>query len=116
MSTWKKEPRSNAVPSIIGADMLSYYRGGVARLGVNRLQCASSAFCRAGGQALGAPGQVIMVANCSDRDYQELWLPWPWGLRDTLTEHGGLGQPYPYVSEGRARLVLGPHQVRVFSV
>jgi 1,4-alpha-glucan branching enzyme len=74
------------------------------------------AYCRTGGQPLGRQGQVIVVANCRDRDYPEVWLDWPWGFQSSLAEHGGRGQSYPEVAGLRARLALGPYQVRVFSV
>jgi 1,4-alpha-glucan branching enzyme len=74
------------------------------------------AFCRTGGQLLGSGGQVVVIANCADRNYPEIWIDWPWGFRPSLQEHGGLRQEYPFIDGAAARLPIGPYQVRVFSV
>jgi 1,4-alpha-glucan branching enzyme len=74
------------------------------------------AFCRTGGRAPGSDGQVIVIANCSSRDYPAVDVDWPWGFRNSLKEHGGTGQPMPFVTGSSARFALKPHQVRVFSV
>lgn len=74
------------------------------------------AYCRTGGQPIGAGGQVIVVGNCRDQDYPEVWIDWPWGYRPTLTEHGGVGQALPSVADGRAKFQLRAFQIRVFSV
>ncbi|MBI3466604.1 MAG: hypothetical protein HY000_26625 [Planctomycetes bacterium] len=74
------------------------------------------AFCRAGGHPLGHSNQVIVVANCRDQQYPEVLVDWPWGYRPALREHGGHGQPLPYIEHGRAKLALDRFQVRVFSL
>jgi pullulanase/glycogen debranching enzyme len=74
------------------------------------------AYCRTAGQALGAGGQVVVVANCRAVDLPEVWVEWPWGFRPSLQERGGVGQAMPYVSGAAARLSLRPFQVRVFEV
>ena len=35
----------------------------------------------------------LVVANCSARDYPQVWVDWPWGYRPSLAEHGGTGRP-----------------------
>jgi hypothetical protein len=71
------------------------------------------AFCRTGGQPLGSVGQVIVIANCSSKDYPSFGIEWPWGSM-MLNESGGLSQPMPKVSNYNADLALSPYQVRIF--
>lgn len=74
------------------------------------------AYCRTAGKPLGQTGQVIVIANTSEQDYPEIWIDWPWDFQPSLKEHGDRKQPYPFVQKGKARLALGPYQVRVFAV
>ncbi|MCH5375253.1 MAG: hypothetical protein JJ992_14880, partial [Planctomycetes bacterium] len=73
------------------------------------------AYCRPGGQPIGRPGQVIVVANLGPHDFPKLWVDWPWGYTPALREHGGMGQPMPFVDESRSIMALEPFQTRVFS-
>ena len=73
------------------------------------------AYSRLGGQPIGRPDQVVVVANAGPHDFPKLWIDWPWGYSPRLQEHGGIGQPMPFVDEARAVLALAPFQVRVFS-
>lgn len=72
-------------------------------------------YCRTDGQPIGSPDQVVVVANCTPRHYQQFWLPWRWtGL--TPEEHGGHPhQALPHVEGAQANLELYPYQVRVFT-
>jgi 1,4-alpha-glucan branching enzyme len=74
------------------------------------------AYCRTAGKPLGSDGQVIVVANCSRREYPNVDVDWPWGFRSSLNEPGGEDQNMPFVTGYRARLALRPYQVRVFTV
>jgi hypothetical protein len=74
------------------------------------------AYCRTNGKPLGSDGQIIVVANCRDQEYPEVWIDWPWGYRPSLKEYGGRSQSYPFIVGRRARLPLHPFQVRVFMV
>jgi 1,4-alpha-glucan branching enzyme len=74
------------------------------------------AYCRTAGQPLGSSGQVIVIGNCRQDDYSEVWVDWPWGFRLTLAERGGTGQPMPFVAGDRARLPVRPFQIRVFEI
>jgi 1,4-alpha-glucan branching enzyme len=74
-------------------------------------------YCRTSGQALGRPGQVIVVANCGFKRYPVFDITyWPWGNNPALTEYGGRAQPLPAFNGQLAQLELMPFQVRVFSV
>jgi len=73
------------------------------------------AYCRTGGQPLGRPNQVIVVANLGPHDFPKVWVDWPWGYTPALREHGGISQPMPFVEEARAVMAVAPFQVRVFS-
>jgi 1,4-alpha-glucan branching enzyme len=73
------------------------------------------ACCRTGGRPLGAPGQVVVVANCGAQGFASFQLDWPWGGMP-LTESGALGgQPAPALSGARLDLALNPFQARVLS-
>lgn len=75
------------------------------------------AYCRTGGKDLGAPGQVIVVANCSNRSYPSFQIENCWyGFRNQLIEHGGIKQPMPSITGNSLNLELRRFQVRVFSV
>jgi hypothetical protein len=74
------------------------------------------AYCRTEGTPLGSPGQVVVVGNCRQDDYPEVWVDWPWGFRPTLRERGSAGHAIPFVEGARARMQLRPFQVRVFEV
>jgi 1,4-alpha-glucan branching enzyme len=72
------------------------------------------AYCRTGGQPLGSPQQVVVVANCGRHDFSEFKTDWPWGDM-ILAESGGSNQPLPSVVGHQAKLALRPYQVRVFT-
>jgi 1,4-alpha-glucan branching enzyme len=71
-------------------------------------------YCRNGGQPLGHPGQVIVIANCGKHDFPLFGIEWPWGGM-MVNEVGGIRQPLPSISGNRADLALRPYQVRVFA-
>jgi 1,4-alpha-glucan branching enzyme len=71
-------------------------------------------YCRTGGQSLGLPGQVIVIANCGEHDFPLFEIEWLWG-GIMVNEVGGIGQPLPVISGYRAELGLRPYQVRVFA-
>ncbi|MGP0070108.1 MAG: alpha-amylase family glycosyl hydrolase [Isosphaeraceae bacterium] len=73
------------------------------------------AYCRTGGQPLGSPGQVIVIANLAPLSYSVYNIPgWPWN-GSALTEVG-----YPATlpawdsGSGMLSLALNPFAVRVF--
>jgi 1,4-alpha-glucan branching enzyme len=73
------------------------------------------AYCRTAGRALGAPGQVVVVANCGAQGFASFRLDWPWGGMP-LTESGGIaGQTVSAIAGARLDLALDPFQTRVFS-
>lgn len=74
------------------------------------------AYCRTGGRPIGGAGQVIVIANCSRRDYSSVDLAWPWGVRPELAEVGANGSELPSIACDRARLALRPYEARVFTV
>jgi hypothetical protein len=76
--------------------------------------CTSSLTAAWGGQPLGSPGQVIVVANCGPDGFPQFGISW-WQAGLPLTESGGSGQPAPAVSGNWATLVLDPFPVRVFA-
>jgi 1,4-alpha-glucan branching enzyme len=78
------------------------------------------AYCRTGGQRLGRPGQIVVVANGGPQEFPAFDLPWPWatGGEDPV-EHGGPAQGMPLrVRRDTAvtTLSLASFQVRVFTV
>jgi 1,4-alpha-glucan branching enzyme len=76
------------------------------------------AYCRTRGMELGAPGQVVVVANCGPIDYAGGFdLPWHWEA-DGLVERapplrGNIG--LVKLDGERATLMLAPFEVRVFA-
>ncbi|ALP53262.1 hypothetical protein Tel_08895 [Candidatus Tenderia electrophaga] len=74
------------------------------------------AYCRSAGRPLGNPDQVMVIANCSARNYPEFYLPWHWRHLGSAAEvaaplSGAAPEIYPH--ERRARFSLAPFQVRV---
>lgn len=75
------------------------------------------AYCRTGGRPLGSRDQVVVVANCGERAFEEFELPWPWTDADRIAERGEpiRGTPPRFSPDReRATLSLSPFQVRVF--
>ncbi len=71
------------------------------------------AYCRTGGLPLYSPGQVIVVANLSRRNYPSFNLPWHWSR---MQEHAVSSQGAPASAQWQwANVPLLPGQVRVFS-
>ena len=73
------------------------------------------AYCRTGGRALGAAGQVIVVANAGAQTYSDFALPyWPWGsIPEVAVPLSGTSAQFP-LGQTRMSLSLGPFQARVF--
>jgi 1,4-alpha-glucan branching enzyme len=74
------------------------------------------AYCRTGGQPLGTPGQVVVVANMGPQPFSSFVLPWPWvgSMREFGTPARG-GQPQFRAREQRADVPLSSFQARVFT-
>jgi hypothetical protein len=73
------------------------------------------AYCRTGGQALGTPGQVVVVANMGPDSFPVYNIPgWPW-QGSVLTEIGyPAAAPVWNAGAGALSLVLNPFSARVF--
>ena len=74
------------------------------------------AYCRTAGEPLGTAGQVLVIANCSGRQYSAVEVAWPWGATPAMAEIGGSGAEMPAVSDRRASLPLRPYETRVFAL
>jgi 1,4-alpha-glucan branching enzyme len=74
------------------------------------------AYCRTGGRARQAPGQIVVVANCGWQQYPRFTLDWPWSPEFAVREHGGRGQAPPAAQDGELALELDRFQVRVFEM
>lgn len=75
------------------------------------------AYCRTGGQPLGEPQQVVVIANLGPQGYERFNLPWHWHDMSHIEEiapmrHGCLVHRNDAES---VRLSLAPFQVRVFT-
>jgi 1,4-alpha-glucan branching enzyme len=73
------------------------------------------AYCRTGGQPLGHPGQVIVIANMGAQSFGTYDIPaWPWNGA-TLTEFGYPAAPPTWnAAAGTLSLSLAPFAARVF--
>lgn len=74
------------------------------------------AYCRTGGQKLGSPGQIVVVANLGWQVYPQFKIEWPWPATMAIHEYGGNCQPLPKVQQGEAEFELNRFQVRVFKM
>jgi len=75
------------------------------------------AYCRTGGQPLGASGQVIVIANMGPQSFPNYDIPgWRWGGA-ALTEIGGANTAPGYnPMTGTLSLSLDSFQARVFKI
>jgi len=73
------------------------------------------AYCRTGGEALGTPGQVVVVANMGPDSFPVYNIPgWPW-QGSVLTEIGyPAAAPVWNAGAGELSLSLNPFSARVF--
>lgn len=75
------------------------------------------AYCRTGGQSLGNPGQVIVIANMGPADYPNYDIPgWRWANRPLIEVGDMTTGPVSYNGlTGAMSLALRPFAVRVFT-
>jgi 1,4-alpha-glucan branching enzyme len=75
------------------------------------------AYCRTGGQSLGTPGQVVVVANMGPDSFPVYNIPgWPW-QGSVLTETGyPAAAPVWNAGAGELSLSLNPYSARVFRI
>ena len=72
------------------------------------------AYCRTGREPLGSAGQVVVVANLSQRAYHCVEVEWPWDSQVSALEVGGTASHELRHQGCRAFLALRPFETRIF--